>query len=32
MSELTHVLKLTLREKRDVSLAIVFGVLAGLAV
>ena len=31
MSELTHVLKLTLREKRDVSLAIVFGVLAGLA-
>lgn len=31
MKELTHVLRLTLREKRDVSLAIVFGVLAGLA-
>lgn len=31
MKELTEVLKLTLREKRDVSLAIVFGVLAGLA-
>ncbi|WP_033542696.1 thiol reductant ABC exporter subunit CydC [Planococcus sp. CAU13] len=31
MNELTQVLKLTLREKRDVSLAIIFGVLAGLA-
>ena len=31
MKELTQVLKLTLLEKRDVSLAIVFGVLAGLA-
>lgn len=31
MKELTHVLKLTLLEKRDVALAIVFGVLAGLA-
>lgn len=31
MKELTEVLKLVLREKRDVSLAIVFGVLAGLA-
>ncbi|WP_422122130.1 thiol reductant ABC exporter subunit CydC [Planococcus sp. X10-3] len=31
MKELTQVLRLTLREKRDVSLAIIFGVLAGLA-
>lgn len=31
MSELTQVLKLTLREKRDVTLAIIFGLLAGLA-
>lgn len=31
MNELVHVLKLTLHEKRDVALAIIFGVLAGLA-
>ncbi|MCM3612230.1 thiol reductant ABC exporter subunit CydC [Planococcus sp. MERTA32b] len=31
MNELAQVLKLTLHEKRDVALAIVFGVLAGLA-
>lgn len=31
MRELTHVLKLTLHEKRDVALAIFFGLLAGLA-
>lgn len=31
MNELAQVLKLTLREKRDVALAIIFGVFAGLA-
>lgn len=31
MNELTQVLKLTLHEKRDVTLAIIFGLLAGLA-
>lgn len=31
MNELTQIVKLTLREKRDVTLAILFGVLAGLA-